>query len=217
MPRKVLFWLLWLGFVGYAFLFAPPDHPQTLELIKNLSTGNVSGINPLIVALFNIMGVLPLMYLPLLLVDGRGQKIISFPFAIASFFVGAFGLLPYLALREENSEFIGEKNRVLTVFDSRIFALFLNLLALGLIIYGVTKGDWNDFVYQWNTSKFIHVMTLDFCLLSILFPTLVKDDMNKRGMENNLFLWLVSLVPLLGTLIYLLLRSPLIIKPLEEN
>ncbi|MEO1764702.1 MAG: DUF2834 domain-containing protein, partial [Cyanobacteria bacterium J06629_18] len=47
--RKVLFWLLWVGFAGYAFVFAPPNQPDTFELIKNLSTGQSEGINPLIV------------------------------------------------------------------------------------------------------------------------------------------------------------------------
>jgi len=37
--EKIGFGLLWVGFVTYAFLLAPPDQPDTFELIKNLSTG----------------------------------------------------------------------------------------------------------------------------------------------------------------------------------
>jgi hypothetical protein len=33
-----------------------------------------SNINPLIIALFNLMGILPLIYACILLVDGSGQK-----------------------------------------------------------------------------------------------------------------------------------------------
>ncbi|MFB2897931.1 hypothetical protein ACE1CI_33880 [Aerosakkonemataceae cyanobacterium BLCC-F50] len=47
MIRKVGFWLLWLAVAGYAFLLAPPQQPGTFELIKNLSTGQIAGINPL--------------------------------------------------------------------------------------------------------------------------------------------------------------------------
>ncbi|MBA3922377.1 MAG: DUF2834 domain-containing protein, partial [Nostocaceae cyanobacterium] len=100
MKFKSVFWLVWLGFVTYAFVFAPPDRPETFELIKNLSTGQWQGINPIIVTLFNIMGVWPIIYSCLAFIDGRGQKIPAWPFATASFAVGAFALLPYLALRQ---------------------------------------------------------------------------------------------------------------------
>jgi Icc-related predicted phosphoesterase len=36
MMRKIIFGLLWLGFISYAFFFAPPEQPDTFELIKNL-------------------------------------------------------------------------------------------------------------------------------------------------------------------------------------
>ena len=62
MLNKLLFWLLWLGFVSYAFLLAPPDRPNTLQLIIDLSTGKWAGINPLVIALFNLMGILPIIY-----------------------------------------------------------------------------------------------------------------------------------------------------------
>ena len=111
MTRKLIFGLLWLGFVSYAFFLAPPDNfPESLELIKNLSTGNWQGINPLIISLFNIMGIWPFVYSAVVFFDGRNQKIPAWPFASAAFGLGAFALLPYLALREPNQTFIGEKN-----------------------------------------------------------------------------------------------------------
>jgi hypothetical protein len=110
MIRKITFGLLWLGFVSYAFFFAPPEQPDTFELIKNLSTGNWQGINPLIICLFNIMGIWPFIYSAVVFFDGRGQKIPAWPFASAAFAIGAFGLLPYLALREPNQKFVGKKN-----------------------------------------------------------------------------------------------------------
>lgn len=50
MLRKITFWLVWLGFIAYAFLLASPDQPDTVELIKNLSTGNLEGLNALIIS-----------------------------------------------------------------------------------------------------------------------------------------------------------------------
>lgn len=211
--RKISFGLLWLGFIAYAFLFAPPDRPDTLDLIINLSTGNWQGINPIIVALFNIMGILPIAYTALILADGRGQKIRAYPFAIASFGLGAFALLPYFALRETNPDFKGKKDFLLKIFDSRWLGIVLTLSANILIAYAIVSGDWGDFIQQWQTSRFIHVMSLDFCLLSLLFPAILGDDMAKRGGKNPLIFWIISFVPLLGTLLYLSFRSPL---PQEE-
>lgn len=206
MLRKIAFGLLWLGFISYAFFFAPPDNfPESLELITNLSTGNLQGINPVIIALFNIMGIWPLIYSSILFIDGRGQKIPAWPFATASFAVGAFALLPYLALRKENQEFTGKKNWFLKIFDSRITGILLTLGAGVLAVYGF-QGDWHNFIQQWQNSRFIHVMSLDFCMLILLFPTLLGDDMTRRGWKNNQLFWLFAMIPLFGALIYLCVR-----------
>lgn len=208
MDKKVGFWLLWLGFVTYAFVLAPPNQPNTFELIKNLSTGKWEGINPLVVSLFNIMGVFPMIYSCLLFIDGRGQKIPAAPFASVSFGVGAFALLPYLALRKPNPKFIGKKNIFLKILDSRLTGIALSIGAIAIVAYGL-NGDWNNFVQQWQTSRFIHVMSLDFCLLCLLFPTLLGDDMARRGIKNSAIFWITALIPLFGSLAYLCVRSPL--------
>ncbi len=207
--RKLGFGLIWIGLIVYAFGFAPPDNPAaTFELIKNLVTGEWEGINPLIIALFNIMGVWPFIYSGVLFLDGKGQKIPAWPFVTFSFGVGAFALLPYLALRQPNPRFSGEKNWFLKAIDSRIFGAIAALSALLLVGYGITQGNWSDYLYQWQTSRFIHVMTLDFCLLCLLFPTVLGDDMARRGLNRPLIFWIVALIPLLGPAFYLALRPP---------
>jgi hypothetical protein len=213
MVRKVLFWGIWMGLIVYAFGFAPPNQPNTFQLIQRLSTGDWDGINPLIVALFNLMGIWPLIYSCVLIADGRLQPIPAWPFVLLSFGVGAFALLPYLGLRQANPEFSGVKNRLIQVLDSRITGIILTLMAIALIGYGLLGGNWNNFITQWQTDRFIHVMSLDFCLLSFLFPTLLRDDMAKRNMSSNLLFWGVTLIPLLGPLFYLCLRSPLVALP----
>lgn len=209
MFRKVALLLLWVGFVVYAFAFAPPNQPDTLTLIQDLSTGKWEGINPLIIALFNIMGVLPLLYSCFLYSDGRMQKLPAWPFAIGSFAVGAFALLPYLALRQSNPSFTGEKNGWLKLWDSRWLGGLVAIGAIGLLIYGLTQGNWNDFVQQWQTSRFIHVMSLDFCLLCLLPAALLGDDMARRGINDRRIFWTVALIPLLGALVYVTFRPPL--------
>ncbi|MBM0741770.1 DUF2834 domain-containing protein [Phormidium sp. CLA17] len=207
--RKIALGLLWLTFTIYAFNFAPPDQPDTLDLIKRLSTGQIDGINPLIVALFNIMGVLPVMYACLLYTDGRGQRLPAWAFSVASFAVGAFALLPYLALRQPNPSFVGKKTWLIKLLDSRLLGIGVAIAAMGLFTYGLTQGNWQEFVFQWKTSRFIHVMSLDFCLLCLLFPTLLGDDMARRGLKDARIFWTVAFIPLFGAVIYLVLRPQL--------
>ncbi len=213
MKSKNLFWVLWLGVIIYAFLLAPPDnYEETFNLIKRLSTGQIEGINPLIVSLFNIMGVWPVIYGCVLFFDGRGQKMPAWPFAALSFGVGAFALLPYLALRNPNPEFAGQKSLFLKILDSKITAVLLLVGSVGLVAWGLVNGDWGNFFVQWQNKRFIHVMSLDFCLLSLLFPALLGDDMSRRGIKNTTLFWVVSLIPLFGPVAYLCLRGPVVEK-----
>jgi hypothetical protein len=207
--KKIAFIALWLSFVSYAFFLAPPEQPGTFELIKNLSTGKWDGINPIVISLFNIMGVLPMVYSCLLFIDGRNQKISAAPFALFSFGVGAFALLPYLFLRQPNPEFTGKKDWFIKLLDSRITGILLLASAVLLVSYGLLNGNWTDFIQQWQTNRFINVMSLDFCLLCLLPAVLVGDDMARRGMNNSALFWTTVLLPLFGTLIYLSVRSPI--------
>jgi hypothetical protein len=209
MQNKIFFGLIWLGFILYAFIFAPPDQPDTLTLIQNLSTGNWTGINPLIIALFNIMGIWPLIYSCVLFIDGHGQKIPAWLFATLSFGVGAFAILPYLALRQPNPQFLGKKSLLIKLLDSRITGLLLTSGTIILVSYGLIQGNWEDFIQQWQTSRFIHVMSLDFLLLSVLFPVLLTDDRARRGMKKSAIIESISLIPLFGALFYLTTRVPL--------
>jgi hypothetical protein len=112
-------------------------------------------------------------------------------------------------LRQPNPSFSGEKNWFLKAIDSRIFGAIAALSALILLGYGITQGNWTDYLYQWQTSRFIHVMTLDFCLLCLLFPTILKDDIARRGLNSPVIFWIVALIPLLGPAFYLVLRPPI--------
>ncbi|HHP7231309.1 MAG TPA: DUF2834 domain-containing protein [Xenococcaceae cyanobacterium] len=207
MKKKLIFGLIWLGFVSYAFLFAPPDAPDTFDLIINLASGKLQGINPLIIALFNLMGVLPLIYTCFLLFDGRSQKLPAWLFALVSFGVGAFAILPYLALRQPSTVWQGEKNLLLKILESSVTGIIVTIATIVLLWWGISKGDWSDFIQQWHSSRFIHVMSLDFCLLCLLLPVVVKDDLARRNIKNPGIFWAIVLIPLLGTLVYLCLRS----------
>ncbi len=207
--QAVLLWILWLGFVGYAFTLAPPAQPDTWDLIQRLIRFDVAGVNPLVVALFNLMGVWPGIYAAVLLTDGRGQKIPAWPFVAGSFALGAFALLPYLALRRPFPRWHGPVSLGLRIWNSRILGAVWLLLSVGFLAYGSAWGSWADWWQAFQTSRFIHVMSLDFLLLCILFPLVLGDDLSRRGVSPNSWLARVSLLPLVGPALYLTVRPPL--------
>ena len=222
-PVRLGFALVWLAFSGYAFFGAPPNDPQTLELIIQLSTGQWQGLNPLVVALFNLMGLWPIAFASLLLWDGHlrrsaardataeqehspdsqnaavrnsipARPIPAWPFVAASFGLGAFAILPYLALRQPLMRHESCSETVADLLEEKPSGLLKALnsawlwagLALGaslLLGYGLIRGDWTDFAAQWQTSRFIHVMTLDFCLLTVLFPILLRADLRRSDRD----------------------------------
>ncbi len=206
---RIGFAILWLSFVIYAFAFAPPNQPDTFELITQLSSGQWEGINPTIVALFNLMGIWPMIYACLALIDGADQNIPAWPFVVASFAVGAFAILPYLVLRQPHTTFTGSKSTLLSVLDSPWVGRLLAAGSLALLGYGLLEGDWSNFTAQWQTSRFINVMSLDFCLLCAVVAPLLKDDMAKRKINSPIIFGIATLIPLLGIVFYLSVRPPL--------
>ena len=214
--RQTGLWLLWIVFLVYGFGFAPADQSDTVDLIVSLSTFDWGETNSLIAVLFTIMGLWPMVYAAVVLVDGRSQSIPAWPFVALSFGFGAFALLPYLALRRDNPSFSGPKSRLLGLTESPWLALVLLFSGAGLMLFGFVDGSWVEFIEQWQTNRFIHVMSLDFCLLCLLFLLLLPDDMARRGMEPNWLWFLVTLIPFIGPALYLCLRSPLVDTSLEQ-
>ena len=216
--RQITLLLLWVGFIIYATAFAPAAQPNTLEMLQALVLGQWSEINPLIVALFNVMGLWPVIYAAIALVDGRTQSFPAWPFVVLSFGLGAFALLPYLALRQpyqrEESQGTAPSSKLdgwVKRLEARWVGISVLVMALGLILFGFISGSWSEFVLEWQTDRFIHIMSLDFCALSLLFPCLLGDDIKRR--ETAPWpLGVLALLPLIGPAIYLTVRPPLLDK-----
>ena len=152
-----------------------------------------------------------MIYACLMFADGRMQSIPAWPYFLGSNGTGVLCLLPYLGLRRPNQDFSGPKDNWLQMLDSRLMGISLTVCAIALIAYALIVGDWIDFVQQWQTRSFVHLISIDFCLMCLIFPisTLLNDDMARRGLHNPQLFWLAALLPLFGPLIYLCLRPPL--------
>ena len=218
MARKVFFGLMWLALVIYSVIFtvdkaksaSANTFQQDLDLIVNMSILEWDGINPIVIAIFFIMGIFPLVYGAFILFDSKEQKVSPYPFFATSFGVGAFTLLPYFALRQPNASWDREKNLLLKILDSRLMAIVCLFSILAFVSWGAINGDWSDFVSQWHSSQFVHIMTIDFCILSLVLPAaMLQDDMERRGVEKQKLFWLISLIPIFGSSIYWCLRPQL--------
>ncbi len=118
-------------------------------------------------------------------------------------------MMPYLLLRESRPYFSGKKDWIIKLLDARLTGIALLVSTIGLIIYALYSGNFDEFIKQWQTSRFLYLMSLDFALLYLVFPTLLGDDMARRGWQDSRIFWAVAIVPLLGPLVYLSIRPPL--------
>lgn len=209
--RRLVIGGIWLVFVGYVLWLAPLDQPETYPLVGRLLTFQVWQVNAYLFAIFWLMGVLPMIYACLMFVDGRMQKIPAFPYFIAANGTGVLAMTPYLLLRDRNQTFSGSKDDWLQLLDSHKMGFILSAITISLVSLALLYGDWQDFVYQWQTVPFVHLITLDFCLINLFLPlsSLLDDDLARRGWKDRRIFWAIALLPLVGPLLYLCVRPPL--------
>jgi hypothetical protein len=200
--RRLGLGLIGVGFILYVVVFAPP-----------FFGGQPWLLNPIVIAVFSMVGIWLLIYSCLVFADGRMQRLPAWAFLGAAIATGILGLIPYLALREPNQAFQGTKDWWLSWLDARSTGVLLAISTSGILGFGIVFGDWNEFARSFQTNGFIHAMTLAVCLFALLFPypTLLSDDMARRGlMSDSQFFWVVALIPLFGPLLYVCLRPPLL-------
>jgi hypothetical protein len=96
-------------------------------------------------------------------------------------------------------------------YSRRSTGVFLLLSTIGLFAYAILGGDWGDYIQQFQTRYFVHLISLDFCLMCLIFPltSMFDDDMARRELKDPRIFWAVGLVPLFGPLVYLCLRPSL--------
>ena len=213
MIRSLTLWLIWFSFIIYVLFFAPPLQPDTFQPIQSLLAGQIPWINPVILALFSLVGIWLLIYSCLIFPDGRMQSLPAWLFMLAAIATGVIALIPYLALRKPNQNFSGEKDLWITLLESRATGIILTLSTIILILFALLWGDWVGFAHEFLTNRFVHGMSIAFCLFCVLFPypTLLQDDMARRGlMADSQLFQIVAWVPLFGPLAYLCLRPSLL-------
>ncbi|KAL5794356.1 hypothetical protein ACOSP7_002950 [Xanthoceras sorbifolium] len=222
---SILLFVLWGVLIYYVFNLTPDQTPSRdmyfLKKLLNLKGDDGFRMNEVLVSLWYMMGLWPLVYSMILLPTGRSSKSSTpvWPFLILSCFGGAYALVPYFVLWKPPPPPVEETELSrwpLNFLESKLTAGLSLAAGLGLIIYAALAGGdvWQEFFQYFRESKFIHVMSIDFTLLSAFAPFWVYNDMTARKWYNK-GSWLlpVSVMPLLGPALYLLLRPPLLEVP----
>ncbi|KAK4369286.1 hypothetical protein RND71_013078 [Anisodus tanguticus] len=145
------------------------------------------------------------------------------PFLVLSYFGGAYALIPYFALWKPPPPPVEEtelQRWPLNLLESKLTAGITMAAGLGIIFYaGLSDGDvWKEFYQYFSQSRFIHVMSIDFSLLSAFAPFWIYNDMTARKWyDKGSWLLPLSVIPFLGPALYLLLRPSLPTVPVLSS
>jgi hypothetical protein len=215
--------LLWAGLGAYAFLLSPNQTPLRdqyfIEKLVGLTSDAVP-LNTVFYYLFFIMGIWPLIYTALLVPAAKSRNgVPAWPFFTLSYAVGAFGLLPFMALwqplekapklppKKEDLEGIG--NLLGRGMESPILPWALLGGSVFCIGSAATAGGaaWQEYFRLLQESRLVHVTTLDFLTLTTLAPFWMDNDAQLRNWEGrDKLLPILSFIPVVGPALYLCLR-----------
>ena len=187
---------LWFCFGVYAFKFSPNAAVVTdrtlLQAAINLGVDeDGNSINRIFLALFYVLGLLPVIYASLLLPSGKsGNGVPAWPFVSLSMFLGAFGLLPYFALWQpcaRRRDVLGSQSKLTRFLESKANAavVLASLAGLTAMVATASSSDWSGYLSLFGKSRFTHVSSLDFCVLTLMAPFWVYNDAEQRQWKRG--------------------------------
>lgn len=215
--------VLWLALGTYALTMSPNQTPYRDQIFIKLLTGITSDptfkVNQVYFSIFNIIGIYTFMFQCLLIPGGRsGNKIPAWPFVVASYGLGCFALLPYMALQTplpgnvlpppkeelEGWNKLAMKGAETTVLPGIALAGATYLL---YNMFSASGAAWLDYIKLFDESRLVHISTIDLCVLATLCPYWMSNDAELRGWKDReKLLPILSVLPVVGPATYLLLR-----------
>jgi hypothetical protein len=202
--HRLLYGALWLGLVGYWLLLSPPPPQDLLGELTALALADTSRVDPIAIAIFNLLGVLPTAFLAIVLFDtGRPR---AWPFAIGGYFLGGIILLPYLVLRDARAPLDASPGRFVRAIGSRVAGWTLLAITLALVGFALVAGSPQAFAAQLASSQFIAVMSADLVALTAALHLAAATDRRRRGLPPAPAR---QQLPLVGPLLYLASRGSL--------
>lgn len=157
------FLVIWLLMITYAVFFAPSGSGG--YEFGPLLMGEWEGIDPLILAVFNSLGIFPLVFLTLLVPNDRFRWP-AWPFALVSFGIGAFSLLPYFAFGDKPPE---KKRRgpnwLHRILRSKAWLIFVAAISIINFLTVFRGFSAETYAEAFQTSSLVSVMTIDWFVL----------------------------------------------------
>eukprot|EP00188_Purpureofilum_apyrenoidigerum_P002571 Plantae.Rhodophyta-Purpureofilum_apyrenoidigerum.ctg2638.p1 GENE.Plantae.Rhodophyta-Purpureofilum_apyrenoidigerum.ctg2638~~Plantae.Rhodophyta-Purpureofilum_apyrenoidigerum.ctg2638.p1 ORF type:complete len:284 (+),score=23.08 Plantae.Rhodophyta-Purpureofilum_apyrenoidigerum.ctg2638:1296-2147(+) len=224
--RKTVAFGVWGLLNTYAFLVAPNKVGTSTDslwaILKNPIMPEVNGI---VLMIFLLMPVWSIFYAATLLPASKDQKPSPLPFLGASFGVGAFAILPYIARREYQTKpetsfmktFKGICEKRWFQISTIIYTFYAVAVGLGLfdsrrdIIDYIFVARCIDYSLLFKRDLFVHVMSLDFLTLWLFSIDPLIEDMRRRrlfsGKLQDIFSVItIMVIPVVGASFYLLWR-----------
>jgi hypothetical protein len=162
----MIFLILWLVLICYA-VFLAPSGESTDPVFSRVLAGDWDGIDPLVLAVFNSLGLFPLVFLTILLLHDR-QKWPAWPFALLSFGIGAFSLLPYFAFGDRPSAKrtkVRTPRRLMRFLSSRFWLIVLMAIWLGILLPLLQGFSLEGYQDAFSASRLVSIMTVDWFVL----------------------------------------------------
>ncbi len=203
---RILLALTWLILLIYSFILAPVPYENGMALVE-MAKGNITDKDPLLVSVFNLMGVIPMMMAVLMLPIGRVRKLPSWPFVVLSFMSGAFALLPYFIFGPGKRKDSKKGGRFLKVLGGRIVSVSILAMIILLLMFGLILGNPSDYWRLFLNDRSVHIMTFDFIILLLLLPMAVFFNGKYSGKKSIDIPILSIAIPLIGPAFYLVHRS----------
>jgi len=195
---KSILLAFWLLFICYALFLTPVE--GNLEYVATLFS--LDEPEPLIMAVFLLLGVWPFVF-GLLLLENDQSSISAWPFVMFSFLFGTFALLPYFIFhRDQRKRENRTSNRAREMIKNPFFPFALLIFTIIFVVYGLIYGNVEVYKEAFFNTRFVHVMTLDFfmhTLLSVMGISHHAYHRNGRGTRLSI----LGFIPIIGSFVYL--------------
>lgn len=211
MTLRLVAGITWVVLVALAAFGAPPSTTDPWPWIVDLMVGRWGGTEPWVVVEFQMMGLWPLWWASLEADRLRSRPVPAWPFLVGSMALGAFVWLPWLAFAPRRA--LPEAGGPERTVAAPALASISGAAALGLVLWGLWAGDLATFDAVRARDPFVWTMTFDFAALWLVTIPAAAEDARRRGGGP----WAVTLVPVLGTVAWLLVRPRPAVVPEDRS
>jgi len=194
MYRRYLLFLVWAVAIVFILLFGNNRVFPEGFLISFLRFDQ-SQFDTSVLSLFSLLGVYPFAFFLLFLDEKRFMRPGPLVASIGSFFLGAFVLMPYVALAIPRKTFLPFRRRG---WIPTVVAL-LSVVTTLLLWIALARSDWSIFLTYFKTNQFVRTMTVDLLLFYILQVYLLR----RIRLRNAQTLQWQDVIPLFGLFRYL--------------